>query len=131
MTRKIGRPSKIDEVRDDIVAMVRRGIPITTACEAAGIAQSTYYDWLGKNPEFSAELTQARAEGRSELVEKLLAAVDRDGNPDWRALAWYLERTDRETYGKHVELAVQPVAPAEEITPEEARKRLRALPGGK
>ena len=67
---------------------------IKNACVVAGISESTFYEWLargivGEQPYCKfAELVQyARARGLVTLVESII--TDRD----WRAKAWYLERT--------------------------------------
>jgi hypothetical protein len=81
----------------------------------AGIAESTYHRWIergeaGESPfrEFS-ELTRAsRAEARSKHVRTIRKA-GREG--DWKAAAWFLERSDRANWGRTVDAKVEHSGP--------------------
>jgi hypothetical protein len=73
---------------------------IKGACVAARISESTFYLWLakgmtGEEPylEFLELVQLARARGRVALVESIIT------DKDWRAKAWYLERTWPEDFG--------------------------------
>ncbi|MDP3065449.1 MAG: IS630 transposase-related protein [Methanobacteriaceae archaeon] len=46
---KMGRPTKLtQEIQDEIVEYLKTGNYVETACQLAGIATSTYYEWLKK-----------------------------------------------------------------------------------
>jgi hypothetical protein len=62
----------------------RFDVPIGATCDAVGISQSTYFDWLQKSPEFSEATTRARGQARATLIEKIRLSND------WRAHAWLL-----------------------------------------
>ena len=55
-----GRPSKLDDVRDDLLEAAERGTTKEGCARAAGIATSTLYDWLDQFPEFSEAFNRAR-----------------------------------------------------------------------
>jgi hypothetical protein len=64
------------------------------ACVVAGISESAFYEWLargilGEQPyaKFAELVQSARARGLVTLVESIIT------DKDWRAKAWYLERT--------------------------------------
>lgn len=105
LTRPPGRPTKTErghtiltpEIRDAVVAMIRNGNYIETACRAAGISQDCYYRWtkLGEAGEWPyCELTQALktadAEGEAHLVGVIRKAAD-SGPQYWSAAARILE----------------------------------------
>ena len=122
-----GRPAKLDDVIllpdgkggqtprvrwEVIVERIRSGIPIETACISTGVHQSTYYRWRewgedrwidGKlvraRPayrEFREAATRARAEAESIHVAHIATAAAKD----WKASAFFLERSHPETWGR-------------------------------
>lgn len=96
------------EVSDRILQMLRAGNYVDVACRAAGIGQSTFYDWLargdreGKAPadapfrEFREHVDQARAEGEARNVAVIAKAATRD----WKAAAFLLERQYPERWAR-------------------------------
>jgi hypothetical protein len=73
---------------------------IKDACAVAGIGESTFYLWLlrgmaGEEPylEFVEMVQLARARVRTSLVDEIIT------DKDWRAKAWYLERTWPDAFG--------------------------------
>jgi len=73
---------------------------IKHACVAAGIGESTFYLWLlkgmaGEKPyvKFLELLQLARARVRTSLVDEIIT------DKDWRAKAWYLERSWPDAFG--------------------------------
>jgi hypothetical protein len=85
--KKRGRPTRLDsELTRKICGLLSEGISITAACDALGIAESTYHRWMGDNAKFREQATRARANGKIALVRQILA------DKDWRGKSWYLER---------------------------------------
>ena len=93
---------------EKLLANIRNGMAKKIACIAAGISTSTYYAWVkqGKEDEkqgvdsLQRQLHEAlpQAEALSELEYlKIIKAAKRK---DWRACAWYLERSRPERYGR-------------------------------
>ena len=101
-----GRPVLLsDEIADQIVTMLRAGNAATVACRAAGIGRRTFGDWMKRGEsrltrdapfrEFRERVNEARAEAEARAVT-LIATAARE---DWRAAAWYLERSFPERWG--------------------------------
>ena len=77
-----------------ICAMLERGHTVKTTVAACGISPRCYHDHCEQDAAFFAATQRARARGRARIAESIL---DSD---DWRAKAWYLERTDPEQYAR-------------------------------
>jgi transposase len=93
------------ERQENIIALLRDGVLIKDACEIAGVPLSTFYDWLKKGDEpaaepkfseFSESITRARAQAKAVAVQNITG----QGATDWRASAWFLERSFPKDYGK-------------------------------
>lgn len=107
MKKKLGRRSKLTpELRRRFGSMLGRGHTIRDACGALGIGEKTYFRWCELHPTFLTETQHARARGRIRIVQSIL------DSRDWRAQAWYLERTDPAEFGRVAErpIPVDPVA---------------------
>ena len=118
------------ELLNEIVRYIESGATNEDACVMAGIGETTFYKWLSDdedNPlsvvqkeEFRESMGRAVAKRRSVLANRIIKAsedeflLDVDGNivrdkdgklikvgrGDWRAAAFYLERTVPEIYAK-------------------------------
>lgn len=84
---------------------LRSGAFVKTAAQANGISESTLQYWIGRaddpdaDPiysEFSEAFRRARATAEADAVRLIVEA----GRKEWRALAWFLERSFPEHYGK-------------------------------
>ena len=103
--KKRGRPTRLNaELTRQFCALLSDGISITATCDALGVSQSKYFDWLKKGEEceqpyaeFREKATRARANGKIALVRQILA------DKDWRAKAWYLERCWSDEFARTVE----------------------------
>lgn len=100
-----GRPSKLTpEVQEKICKWIRGGNYPAVAAMAAGIAHSTFFEWLkrgarqrkGKYKEFSDAVEKARAEGESILVGAITRAAIQG---DWKPAAWLLSRSRPRRWG--------------------------------
>ena len=84
------------------------GMIIDQACYAAGISRKTYYLWNAQGKKDSESgikslqqqlfegIPQAQALNELEHLKVILHA----GKKNWKACAWYLERTRPERYGR-------------------------------
>lgn len=113
------------EIADAIVEAVRRGAYRSTAAAAVGVPSSTLAGWIKRGAldlsmaqeaieagmtvrlsEFADfVLRLSAAEARYEI--DLTALIDAHGLNDWRALAWRLERTRPDRYGRRDRLQVE------------------------
>lgn len=101
------RPTKFThETVELLLDGIRAGLPIHLACDAAGVAESTFYEWQrgefprGADKELKAEFPDklTRARGVSALTNiNLIANAAKE---DWRAAAWILERRFPQDFGK-------------------------------
>jgi transposase len=92
------------ELQEMICNLIKRGVYIEVACEAVGIAKSTFYRWLarGENEasgiyrDFSNAIKKAEAESHILYLDMIRKAA-----PDcWQAAAWYLERKYPHMWGR-------------------------------
>ena len=104
-----GRPSEFTaDVEKAILDALAAGSSVRAACEAAGIGTTTFYRWCSEGerdgaPEhlraFRDGATRARAQARVAYAAIIRRAAN-DG--DWRAAAWFLERSEPEEWApKH------------------------------
>ena len=93
-----GRRSKFSAaVVSKVIAGIERGLPLTLAARRAGIADSTFFDWRRRRPEFDSQVEQAALKG----IESRLQVIEQASRAgDWRAAAWLLERANSEFFGK-------------------------------
>ena len=99
----MGRPTDLTpELQVAICAELRAGVSIETAATLCGIGSSTLKDWRarGKSGEpryvdFSSATDAARAQAKAKAIKAVRAGLlpGKDAAPDWKAEAWFLERT--------------------------------------
>jgi len=131
------------EIHELIVARIREGNPKSTAFRLVGLHADTCWDWLRyarEDPEryphfvrLTEDIEQAIAEVQAESVAIIRQAPALDPR-NWTAAAWYLERTDPQTWGRkdRVEVDASKSAPLFQLnqivlTNEDAREQGRAL----
>lgn len=68
------------------------------ALHSLGLSESSFYKMLQKDPEFKAEVLQARANREMHSLQVI------KGAKAWQAHAWYLERTNHKNFGRRVAL---------------------------
>jgi hypothetical protein len=111
-------------MRERVVTLVRQGQTFETAARLAGIHRDTLHEWRRRGQaaverrargehlearelvfgEFADAVSAARAEAEAEAVDVIWSAMARD----WRAAAWYLERSVPEHWGRrnHTEIEI-------------------------
>lgn len=115
--KPLGRPTKLNEdMAVAIIALLSRGNYRKIVAEFVGIRGDTLSAWVDKGTSYLTMLANDetldddeqmfadfaagvfRAEARSEIdaIESIMNA----GKHDWRASAWYLERTRPDRFGK-------------------------------
>ncbi|HTV42913.1 MAG TPA: hypothetical protein VMF08_20280 [Candidatus Sulfotelmatobacter sp.] len=96
---KGGRPTKFTpELVKRILKCVERGMPLSLACEAAGIEFCTLQVYRKKHPGFAVRIKKAAAKGAEKRLAKIVAASN---SGDWRAAAWLLEHTKPEFFARN------------------------------
>lgn len=107
-----------DALADQLEHAVESGVPIETACEAAGISARQFYEWLRGAESgrwstgdpisestkaiisaFSLRIRRAQAKHESAVLQRISAASEavneKTGIPEWRAGAWLLNNHPR------------------------------------
>lgn len=129
------RPTIIsDEIIDKVVAALRAGNYITTACAWAGISNDAYYDWMNRAEEpdadplykrFSDEVKRARAEAEVANVQIIRKSAEAG---TWQAAAWWLERSFPAQWGRKTEISGPNQGPIQvEVSREELTQRILTL----
>ena len=88
------RPTKMTpELVGALAEHLAAGAYLATACEAVGIAPSTFYAWRQRAPEnpSTADLLAIIVEAEATAELQAVASIQRAAESDWRAAAWYLE----------------------------------------
>ena len=111
--KKAGRPIALTPTKKrNFLAAIKVGVPLSMACDAAGIHTSTFYNWknrLDQEPEgselraFFNDIKKREAQGLQENLERVLAAAEEPRN--WTASAWWLERRYPQHFGKAVQVS--------------------------
>lgn len=107
------------DIHNRITDAIKKGAYFEDACDYAGIGTSTAYRWMAvadedDHPnaaawkEFRDSVTQARAQARIAHVATIRTAAQEG---DWRASAWFLERSDPKRWGRSVKVTGDPEAP--------------------
>lgn len=91
--------------RERVLAALRRGHYIVTACRFAGISKSAFYDLYGEDEAFKADVEAAKAHAEDSCLEALMQ------EPSWQARAWVLERRYGKRWAKKApDVVIQQVA---------------------
>jgi hypothetical protein len=117
--RPVGRPSKLTPERvARLVEALRDGHTRETAARLAGIAQSTFGNWLAaaKEPEADQEFVAflgAIQNAESDAEDALLAVIRTAAPKQWQAAAWILERRHPDRWGRRVKAEIAAPPPAQ------------------
>jgi transposase-like protein len=84
-----------NDKRSAVLELLKQGVPKVHAAQAVGVHENTLTRWMNEDGEFS---TRARA-AESAAVALRVQRIGKAGEKDWRADSWYLERTQRATFG--------------------------------
>ena len=95
----VAEPSAAVMARDDkqgaALELLRDGVPRKHAAQIVGIGASTLLRWINDDEVFGAEVRAAE----SAAVALRVRRIGRAGERDWRADSWFLERTQRDSFG--------------------------------
>src|SRR4029077_11539126 len=92
-----GRPTKKTKtIVKRLFDGIKRGVPYAMACELAGVAEETFYQWRQRDPAFDAEVLKVTRESTFALLDTILEAR----HENWQAAATLLERRWARYYGR-------------------------------
>jgi DNA invertase Pin-like site-specific DNA recombinase len=93
------KPSATVAVRADkkaaVLDLLKDGVPKIHAAQAVGVHENTLTRWLNEDAEFGGAVRAAESAAVALRVQR----IGRAGEKDWRADSWYLERTQKATFG--------------------------------
>jgi Transposase len=108
--KKPGRPCKYTpETVTRLLSAVEAGLTLKQSCKAAGISETTLYEWRGEYPELEPRLEAARERAR----EDALRVIQEAGKKDWRAKEAWLRLSFQSDYrpaGAKVEVNTNAIA---------------------
>jgi transposase len=98
------------ELTDKICELLEVGMPYHLVCDAVGISESTFYDWINKGNEDNSkkmfsEFSKRVAQSKAKVVEQYLKRLEgysKDGSV--YATTWFLERRCPEDFGRRDKL---------------------------
>jgi len=101
-----------------ILDYISQGMSVENACYVAGISEKTYYLWFNKGEEDAKNETESLQRklydgipaARARCEQTHLQNIMNAGKKNWRASAWFLERTRPHIYGRNSEKFLPKVA---------------------
>jgi hypothetical protein len=116
-----------EAVSKQVLESMRGGLSTHKACQAAGVPQSTFAEWLDDDAKLAEQYAKARADlierMASEILEYADAEVERgqDGKAEWAQVQkqrlqvdtrkWLLSKMAPHKYGERLELSGDPERP--------------------
>jgi hypothetical protein len=106
----MARPTKLThDVQQTLAFALGEGATVEHACEFAGIAPRTFYNWMERGEHGEEEFVQfvqiaTRARGRGVVTD--LSTISKAVQAgDWRAAAWRLQHRYPQDYGAKLKIA--------------------------
>lgn len=84
------------ELVEQLIKYIEAGNYNKTACEAVGLGESTFYEWMKEKPEFAESIKKAEAKA----ITRNLIIIQTAAQKSWQAAAWFLERRYFDLFGK-------------------------------
>lgn len=96
------RPKLTRELVEKAIALKSDGMSDKDICTACGVSQSAFYRWQegGGKSDLQRELVEGLKKAESNYKGALLRSIKEQGEKDWRALCWLLERKYPEEYSR-------------------------------
>ncbi len=115
---KTGRPKATDkpDVVSKLVASFHSGLTVRQACWQSGISHDAFYARMRDDADFSDTMTKAQAMPSLSARSVITQAI---AQGDVSAAKWWLERRDREDFGKAEQQSAQVVQEEEVVMTEE------------
>jgi hypothetical protein len=103
----MGRRSKLNDVKEELLKYIALGVPNEHACNAVGINEQTLYNWINRGKEAKRSTNQYYGfledykKAKSKSVVRNVAVIEKYArDKDWKAAAWLLERRYPDLFGK-------------------------------
>ena len=84
------------ELVSELIKYIEAGNYQKTACEAVGLGETTFYEWMKEKPEFAESIKKAK----SKAIARNVMIIQKAAQTSWQAAAWFLERKDYERWGR-------------------------------
>ena len=84
-----------EDKRAAIIELLGDGVPKVHAAAVAGVSEATLHRWISEDDKFKSEIRAAESAAVALRVQR----IGKAGEKDWRADSWYLERTQKATFG--------------------------------
>ena len=98
-TDALAQPSQPLVLREDkraaIIELLGDGVPKIHAAAVAGVSDATLHRWINEDDNFKRKVRAAESAAVALRVQR----IGKAGQKDWRADSWYLERTQKATFG--------------------------------
>lgn len=96
------RPKLTKELVKKAIALKSDGMSDKDICIACDVSQSAFYRWQenGGKSDLQRELVEGLKKAESNYKGALLRSIKKQGEKDWRALCWLLERKYPEEYSR-------------------------------
>lgn len=138
-------PHVEDDRVKNVIAALNTGHYLDRAARLAEVAPATIYQWLDKGAAARRDLDEGREisdaqrnylqiadailKAREAAAHRALVAIQQAARSGtWQAAAWYLERTDREHYGRVTQIAGSKEEPLKiSVSVEEVEKLLSEI----
>lgn len=96
------RPKLTKELVKKAIELKSDGMSDKDICIACNVSQSAFYRWQenGGKSDLQRELVEGLKKAESNYKGALLRSIKEQGEKDWRALCWLLERKYPEEYSR-------------------------------
>ena len=96
------RPKLTKELVKKAISLKSDGMSDKDICIACGVSQTAFYRWQenGGKSDLQRELVEGLKKAESDYKGALLRSIKEQGEKDWRALCWLLERKYPEEYSR-------------------------------
>jgi len=95
----LAQPAQPTLLREDkraaIIELLGDGVPKVHAAAIAGVSEATLHRWVNEDDKFKSEVRAAESAAVALRVQR----IGKAGEKDWRADSWFLERTQKATFG--------------------------------
>jgi uncharacterized protein YoaH (UPF0181 family) len=103
MAKKVGRPWAITkQIEEELIKLMSDGMSQNEACKYVGISKMAIIEYKKRFPEFADRIQKAKLATTKFAYKSVKAGMIKD----WKAGAWWLERTVPERFREKKELEI-------------------------